>query len=473
MASAISFSGIASGIDTDALIKATSDATRATREKPSQTKVTELTDTNTSLTELKKRLSEITTSLSKIGTIAGGAIQHQGTSTDDTTVSATASQQASNGSYIISRVDALAKNATFAFSNVFTSTDQTFTDAGLTPGTTTVLIGTGTDQQTITIDSTQSDADSIAEWVTKFNNSTTKAVASIVKFADNDYRVLVTSLNTGTAQGQLAVSSAGPFTDPTGSIDSATNANFTVTGLGAISRTTNTVSDVIPGVTIGLNKVNTTTSTTLSVSADVGATTAKVQDFIDRYNKLVQYLADQNKIERQENGKNVTNTFSPLSTTRIDENAVTAIRTAISSAVYNVDSNGDGDNENAIRTLADLGIKTNRDGTLTFDTAVFASALSKEPTSANQLLVNFADGLSSFATGTLNEFTKFNGIIDTAITGNNTRISSLNDAIARAEADILKTEENLRARYARLEATLGQLQSQQSTLTSALAGLNK
>jgi flagellar capping protein FliD len=82
----------------------------------------------------------------------------------------------------------------------------------------------------------------------------------------------------------------------------------------------------------------------------------------------------------------------------------------------------------------------------------------------------FADATAT-ASGIINQFTKFNGLLDLSINANKTTIDDLNQRIADAEAQIDRQTEQLRAKYARLESLMGKLQNQQASLTSALAGL--
>ena len=77
-----------------------------------------------------------------------------------------------------------------------------------------------------------------------------------------------------------------------------------------------------------------------------------------------------------------------------------------------------------------------------------------------------------YAAGTIiDQQIRIGGIISNAVTANKAQVTDLNDRIARAEANILKQENDMRARFSRLESLTSQMQSQQAQLTSALAGL--
>ncbi|MCB0310665.1 MAG: flagellar filament capping protein FliD, partial [Bdellovibrionales bacterium] len=203
-------------------------------------------------------------------------------------------------------------------------------------------------------------------------------------------------------------------------------------------------------------------SATVTVSDDTAATAAVVQEFVDKYNEIVAFINSGNLVTRQEEGDEVDNIFSPLAKTSVDDGILSQIRSNFSASSY---SSGD-----AVRIFADLGITTERDGTLLFDQEEFEDALSDEPESVRNILQNFGD-VAGVTGGTIDQYTRFNGLIDIVVNGNKDLISDLNDQIARAEASILREEETLRQRFARLEGLIGQLQNQQAALSSALSSL--
>jgi flagellar hook-associated protein 2 len=86
------------------------------------------------------------------------------------------------------------------------------------------------------------------------------------------------------------------------------------------------------------------------------------------------------------------------------------------------------------------------------------------------VLQRFADAVAATG-GTIDVYTRFNGLFDITTNSNKTLITSLNQQIADAEAQITRNEEQMRARFARLESQMSRMQQQQSSLTSALAGL--
>jgi flagellar hook-associated protein 2 len=459
----INFSGLASGIDTNALISASSDATRKEREAPDQTKVSQLTDTDSALTTLKTKLVDLQTKIKNFASLNGGALSKDAQSTNESIASAAASNAATNGTYTVN-VTQLAKNATYSFDDRFADSSTVINAGMVGTQTVTVTVGSGANMQTVNVDLTNTST--VSDFISNFNSTATNAQASLVNVGTDDspsYGIMITSLYEGTSKGLVNVTvppGVGALASATSS--QATDSQITVSGInGTITRSTNSVADIIPGVTFNLAGIGTTNVT---ITDDVTATTSKVQDFIDSFNDLVSYVTTNNQITRQDDGTNVSNVFSPLASTRVDDNALSSIRDALAGTVYAGGS--------AIRIMADLGISTQEDGTLAFNTTTFASSIAKESSSVNNVLKSFAD-TTSLTGGTIDGYVQFNGMIDIEVNSNETEINDLNQRISEVESQISKTEDDMRSQFANLESTMSKLQSQQQSLTSALAGLGK
>lgn len=467
----INFAGLASGIDTNALIDATSEATRATRVKPSQDKVEELTSTNDAFTTLTEKLDTLRSNLQEFSSLSGGGVSKAATSSRESVASATASNAASNGSYALT-VTTLATNHTLSFTNgTGYSTTTAPVQSSLTGAepaadrTATFTIGTGAEQETVDV-VVSGPSFSAADFVTQFNANSTKAEASLVNVGTSgspSYYIVISSSYEGIERGQIGDSYGAALTNLSNVANqnesAATNASISIAGIGTITRGSNTITDVIPGVNLSLVSAGTAT---IKVAEDAATTQAKIQEFVDTWNDIVQYIAENNTITREESGEEISNTFAALASTRTDDNALSALRTALSQSRS--------DNGSAVRIFADLGIQTQRDGTLKFDTSKFQTSVAAEPGSVSEVLQDFAD-TTALTGGTIDVFTRFNGIIDITVNGNKTLITNLNTRISEAEKQITRAEDAMRQRFARLEAVMGQLQQQQSSLTAALSGL--
>ncbi len=462
--STINFSGIASGIDSSSLIKAIIDSERQVRVTPLQEQITKLQDTNSSFSELKTRLTALSTAAAKFRVLNGSALSKQGVSSDETVATASASNAAMNGTYGVT-VSQLATNATYSFkssSGTYTSSSAKISDGASFSDTVTITVGNASSP----VDSVSIDVDentTLDNFVTEFNSKASGAVASVVNVGTSsspDYRVVINTNKTGTAEGQIDVSvgatltARGAFNQNTE--DDAQNAIFSISGIGSnIERATNSVSDIFTGLTINLRGEGTTT---LSIGDDSTSTTQTIQEFVDAYNDLVGYIAEHDTVTKDSDDEDAINVFGALASTSLDENMISAIRSAFSSA---------GISGGSVNTLADLGISTQRDGTLAFDTDAFNKAIDSDPESVRKITQNLGETLAS-VNGTIAQFTHYNGLLDQAMNANTSQVSSLQTQVSDAEDTLSSQEDSLTQRYARLESLMGQLNSTQSILTQLL-----
>ena len=462
-----SFSGLASGIDSAALIEASSEASRATRVKPNEKRITELQATNAATEELSNKLDLLRATLEGFTTLSGGGVSKTGSSSKESVVAAEASNAAINGSYAIT-VNSLAKNHTFSFDQTFATTSGAVqsTLTGAEPDadrTISFTVGSGAEQESVNIVISNATY-SASDFVTAFNDASSKAQASLINTgttASPAYKIVLTSVYEGTEKGTITQTAIGAaLTNLVAhSEDVADDAEIAITGIGTITRTTNSIADVIPGVTLNISSLG---SAIVRIAEDVDTTVSRVQDFLDTYNEIVQFVNENNQVTRDETKKEVTNTFAPLANTGNDDNVLSALRSALSSA------NASGGS--AARIFADLGITTDRDGTLKFDSTKLKTAIASEPTSVSDILRSFADTTATVG-GTIDIYTRFNGQLGLSINNNKDQITDLTTRIQEAEKQIERQADSMRARYARLESLMSRLQQQQSSLTSTLSGL--
>lgn len=456
--SLISFSGIASGIDSSSLIRAILDRQRASRIQPLEDRSTTLKATNDSFDKLSDLLQDLKSASSKFRALNGGALSKLGTSSNEVTLSAVASNSATNVSTSVT-VNQIARAGTLSFNDSNISDSSQAVVSGLSgTGSITFQTGTGANQESIsvTVDNTTS-LDGIAAAI---NSQSSKANASVVNVGTSsspDYRLVLTSNSQGGDLGTVSASvsaniqAQGRFTAQT--VNQAQDAQLTIAGIsGTITRSSNSISDVIPGVTLNLAA---TGSAVVTVADDSTGSLETLQDYVDSYNKVVSFLAENNLVAKDGNDPDSQFTFGTLSGTSIDENVIRAIRN---------DFFGSSKSGGAVNTLADLGIKTNRDGTLSLDATTFNSALSSDSNSVRSILETLGESQARVG-GTLDQYVQFNGLIDSAISGNKASISGIDEQIAKIEKSLASQEQSLIAQFAGLEGLIGKLQGQQNALT--------
>ncbi len=155
----------------------------------------------------------------------------------------------------------------------------------------------------------------------------------------------------------------------------ATDAAVVIDGIN-ITRETNVVSEVIPGVVFNVVAGSEGKTETISVSQDVAAITENMQAFVDAYNELKSLTDELTEFDEDEGGALLTGD----STVRT---LMSQLRRFLSRSVAEVDSN-------SIRALVDIGITTNQNSgfQLQFNSSTFQQALAASPDDVLALLAD-------------------------------------------------------------------------------------
>ena len=458
------FSGLASGIDSKALIDAIIEA-KETVNKKRQEEIDYLTSQNEAFSTLNTKILALDKLIDPFRTSNAGGISKKSTSSDATVATAVVGSNAINASYSLT-VTSVADAAIGSYNQTYTATTDAISTTA--SGTATILVGLAGDQISIDVAVTQN-VTTLAQFVDAINadpDANGRVSASIVNVgtsASPSYKVVINTLQQGTAKGTIAVSQVGGLTEldtSNATVRQATNAVFSISGItGTITRDSNTVSDVIPGMTFTLSKVG---SATISVSNDSESTADKIQEIVDAYNDIVKYISDNDTVVQDPNSRDKSVTYGTLAKTRTDNDFLGQFRTAIAAAVA---SGG-----TTVRTMADLKVSTNRDGTLSFDKEKFIEQVSADSNGATEVLNNFSDSISGIS-GILYQFTKLEGYIDISERANRTKIETLQESIANLERLNNDYRNSLTLRFANLEKITAQFQAKQSQLSSILSGL--
>ena len=453
----VNFFGAASGLDTGNLINALLEQQRKSRIAPIQKKIETLQNTQSSFSDLSSKLNKLRDVTSQFREIYGGAISKTSSVSDESVLVATPSKGALNTSVSIN-VTQLASNASVSFNDTFAQLDSKINPSGQTAAL-NVTIGSGNNTETVNL--TVDNNTTVSDLVANFNQSTDKAVASTVNVGtatNPQYKIVFNTLNEGTATGSLAIQDPSAlFSGQT--VSQATDAILSISGIsGSITRDTNSISDLISGVKLDLKRVGTTT---LSVSSDSEATSGDIKNMVEALNDIISY-SNQNDLVTTENiDGNSRAIFGSLSLTSLDESLISSLKLGLSAASI---SGG------AVNSLADLGITTNRDGSLRFDDKVFTQSMAKDPSSATKILSNVGEALAKTG-GVIDQFSRFGGLLDTARTNTDQEISRMNQRITDIEKILSRQEETLIAKFSRLEGQISKMQSQGSYLQNILAGL--
>ena len=140
------------------------------------------------------------------------------------------------------------------------------------------------------------------------------------------------------------------------------------------AKSSNTVTDVVQGVTLNLLKAASSETIDVTVSADTGEIKSKVQDFVAAYNALLKYLNDQQKYDPKGGAA------KPL----LGDRTAVALQRQIQSLITSVVPGASTD----INSLSKVGITSNKTtGQLTLDGTKFDAAVAKSLRDVTRLFV--------------------------------------------------------------------------------------
>jgi flagellar hook-associated protein 2 len=371
---------------------------------------------------------------------------------DDTILSATASSIAVSGTYsleVMSLAQAQNLVATGQTSSTAaigdgTATKVTFDFGTINGGTldpvtrkytgVTSFGSNGNGTKSITIDSSNNSLQGIRNAI---NAAKIGVTATIVNDGgDSPYRLALSSDSNGVSNS-LKISVLGDANvsnllahDPAATQNlsetvTATNANFKVNGV-SVSKTSNSTSDVIQGVTLNLKKI-TTTSTTVTVAHDNASVSNSVAGFVKAYNDLAKTLKD---ISAYNPATKQAAILQGDSTVR---SLQSQLRNALGSPV--VGASG------ALTTLSQIGISFQKDGSLGLDNTKLNSAIADNVSEIASLFATVGKGTDSLITYNSATSNTKNGsyavdVIQIATQGNTVGNSAANTTITSANNEL-------------------------------------
>jgi flagellar hook-associated protein 2 len=388
-------------------------------------------------------------------------------------VSATSSGSTPPGSYSVS-VSRLAAAQTLSSSTYSAATDVVG-DGSLTielgrwaAGQTGFTAQAGTTPVTVTI---PPGATTLADVRDAINRAGAGVTASIVNDA-NGARLALRSTVTGeanafrisVAEGSTPGLSALAFDPSSGATGmtqtlAAANAEASINGV-AVSSATNTLTDVLDGLTIKLGQV-TTSPVEVTADRDTVAIRKSITDFATAYNDLVKLSREQTRFDEGSQSAGVL---------QGDRSAV-----GLLSQLRNLIGSNSGAST-AFTRLSNVGLEPQSDGTLKINDSRLDSALGRlddlrtffSRNEAGNSQDGFGVLLRDFGDGTLSE----DGVLTTRQSGLKERISRNADSISQLEDRLALVERRLRDRYTRLDSSIAQLSGLQDYVSQQITRWN-
>lgn len=417
-------------------------------EAPWKNQLAALQAQDTVLSTLGTDLSALSTALQSLTDFSGVFASKQGSSSNtDALVLTSAATTASAGSHSIT-IQSLAQTSS-AYSQMLSSSDTV-------SGTFTVQVGTGT-TRSLTIPN----GSSLSATVSAINGAAIGVRASIIKDASGSRLSLVST--TSGAAGQMTL--GGSLTDETTGTSlvfqqgqQGKDAQLSVDGID-IATSSNTVTDVIPGVTFQL-LATTYQDVSVQITNNNTAIESAMSNFVAAYNAVAANLKSQE-------GKDASGNAQPL----YGSPTLALIQNQLASGLLGGGAQG------TINNIGQLGLMVNRDGTLAFDASAMDQALNSNFDDVMGFLQNtgkFGQTMTKALNGLSSTLTS--GTVYLALQQNKAQETALNENISRQEvriaADKVRLTSQLNSANQILQSLPDQL-NQVDQLYNAITGYNR
>ena len=421
-----------------------------------------MTVENQPMTRLKQQESQISARISAFGTLNSSLSSFQtamnglgdlskfqvytSSSSDTTVLTATAASTATAGTHSIQVVRA-AEQHKLSSTNSFTSTATLA--AGLT---TTITVGSTAFTVNIggmTLNQTASAINSASN-----NAGVTATVANV----NGGYKLLLTANNTGSTNAlSVTYNSTDPFALTTINQIRDGSPTWTSASLDAVmildgsssltaTRSSNTVTDLLGGVTLNLVKPGTVT---VSTAIDNATVTKSVQAFVDAYNALRTTLNTQSTGVLQ----------SDSSLLSIQSNILSVINTPPTGLT------------GGYSYLSQIGVSIQKDGSMALNSTALNTALSSNFSGVANLFANNNQGYAYRLGNVAYQMLASNGLITSRTAGLNTSLTSVRSNEIQLQGRLDMIQKNYTFQFTALNSMLGSLQTTSTYLTQQLANL--
>lgn len=456
--------GLVSGLDTETLIAQLMAIERRPvvlaqqRQSDLETERNVWKDIGTRLNNLLNRVNEL-----KAG--AAGFSSGKATSSDETVLAATGQAGATPGIYNVT-VTQLA-SAHSVKSKLFDSSSA----LGIS-GTFKITMNPSP-VETLEVQIQLDGTENIYQIQSKIANARTAdgkklpLTATVVQVNSTQAHLVLTANYTG-ASSQITFTDVAPgtaaadlgFTDPANKLQDPLDAKLDVNGIKDITRSSNTISDVIPGVTLELRKGG-GAAATVTVVRDIDRAVSTVRAFVDQYNSLVDFVSEKSTFDSQ------TKKAGPLLGDSTATQVLRRVRQNTLDPVYSLPAQW--------QQAAQVGLTGEpfRAGNasslqkLSLDESELRSALEQNP----QAVADLFDAIAGRLARTIEGYTNSSGILSKKDKSFEDQINRVKEQIGSMERRLELREQNLRRQFEALESSLERLKAQQASLLAQLAGI--
>lgn len=365
---------VGSGLDTASIVAALVEARRAPREASINARIDERNIRISAFSEIKKAMQDFETNTSALSGITGLSVVSAG---PEVTATLTDTGAASAFSHNV-EVSSLAKSQTLVFDG-FASANASLGAGSLTFSHGTWNSGSFTANGTMNTVNIVDGSDTLETVAATINDADIGVTANVVKKTESNYALVLHS-EPG-ADNALSIAAAETIAgsgladldytsyDATVETVAASNLSITVDGV-AVTRGSNTVTDLVDGVSLNFN--NTTSSAvTISGAYDTDTAYAAAESLVSEINTLLNLLNTLTaRSGAAEDGDLAGDAFA--------KGMISSIRSILGEQIA-------GFNDDGVH-LAYFGVLTNRDGSISINETSFNAAYEANPDSFNALL---------------------------------------------------------------------------------------
>ena len=471
--------GVGSGLDAESIVKSLA----ALERKPAEVIKAE----NTKLDTKVSTWGKIQGAFSSLQDAANALNSDdfwtatKATSSDSTSVGVTTSAASSPGSYSIT-VESLASSqylASSAYASKTATVGQgtlridigSYDSDGGTPPVVTFNARAAASQFDINIGPDDNTLEKIRD---KINGAGAGITASLVNDvtgtrlvlrgatgSESAFKISATEDPLAPGLGALAYDASTGGTSNMSRTQTASNAQATINGL-SVSSASNTMSDVVDGLSLQLNKVS-ASPINVEVAQDNEGIRKGIDTFVSAYNNVVSTIRVQSKYDE------ASKTAGPLQGDATARNLLSQIRNLIGNS-----SGASG----VFARLSDIGLDIQTDGTMSVKSDKMSAAMGNlgelKKFFANSDTVNLGnDGMAQRIKSLTTQLLGNDGAISSRTDGIKSMIERNKGKIERIDVKATMAEARLRAQYTLLDANMAKLNGLSNFVTSQLSAMNK
>ncbi|MFA5679575.1 MAG: flagellar filament capping protein FliD [Pseudomonas sp.] len=242
------------------------------------------------------------------------------------------------------------------------------------------------------------------------------------------------------------------------------DANLAIDGV-KLSSASNTIEDAIDGVTLTLNKaqsseaLNNAETVNVGVTQDRAGVRTSITEFVDAYNKLMDTVGSLTSVVSVggDDGE-------PLAAALVGDASVRSFMSAMRSEL------GTAASSDGIRILADLGVTTQRDGKLAVDSTKLNKALDNNLEQVGNFFTG-EKGLMARLEAKTKPYTQSGGILENRTKALQNTLSNVDSQRETLATRLTKLESRLFAQFNAMDMLVSQMSSTSSFLTAQLDSL--